>query len=205
MPWYYKICFIGTSSENSNYPNCQNHQTPSTKWVVTGAGRAFIGECRGFGGLWTHIKEAGFLETSSSMGWERKNHKAFVTEVIVSLFRLVLKKLIAQSAGSVEYIDFISTRGKTTWTSVLSMILNNLVVRLQSWSSDVCGVPYIAIVLWSTLALSVSTWEGPIYSYSTFKLCANQWLVLNWIIRNRTDHFYSVNNWLISNWIFSDT
>ena len=50
--------------------------------------------------------------------------------------------------------------------------------------------PFIAIALWSTLALSCGTWEGSIYGSNrkclTFKLRVNKWLMLIWIVWNRT-------------------
>ena len=41
------------------------------------------------------------------------------------------RKKFAQSAGAVEYTDSSLQRNKTPLTSVLEMILNNLMVRLQ--------------------------------------------------------------------------
>ena len=42
--------------------------------------------------------------------------------------------------GAVEYADNISTEGRPhTSKSVLDIILNHLIARLQSWSSVECG------------------------------------------------------------------
>ena len=50
-------------------------------------------------------------------------------------------KLIAQSAGAVEYTDYTSANGLVSSTSVLIMTLNNLMVRYQwCWSFGECGV-----------------------------------------------------------------
>ena len=57
--------------------------------------------------------------------------------------------------------------------SILDMMLNNLMVRLQFWSFGKSGVH---ITSKSTVTLSFSTCEGPIYGQielSNFLLCAN--------------------------------
>ena len=47
----------------------------------------------------------------------------------------ISKIISTQSSEAVEYADYISSGGKTLPTSVLDMTQNNLMLRLQSWSS----------------------------------------------------------------------
>ena len=63
-------------------------------------------------------------------------------------------------------------RSKTPPTSVLDITLNNLMVSLQ-WCQSLGNAeyPFIAIALRSILALSGSTWSGPIYGLNRTKLC----------------------------------
>ena len=69
---------------------------------------------------------------------------------------------------------------------VLDMALNNLILRLQSWSCGECRVPPLLPSLPGPFRPRVVAPDSVQLNNLTFKLNANKWLVLNWIVRNRT-------------------
>ena len=88
-----------------------------------------------------------------------------------------LKLVLAQLAGAVEYTDSISTGVGVKIPSNecpgynTKQFHGEAPVMLELWG------------MWSTPSLSLL--PGP-QNCLTFKLSANKWFVLNWIVRNRT-------------------
>ena len=65
-------------------------------------------------------------------------------------------KFAAHSVRAVKYTECLQ-RGKTPTIECPAMTLNDLMVRLQSWSTGECNVyPFVAVTPWSTLTWSDS-------------------------------------------------
>ena len=64
---------------------------------------------------------------------------------------------------------------------------------------------YLFLAIAARSSLARRSYLGVKYSCLTFKPSANKWLMLSWIVRNRTVWlFICVKKWLIFNWIISD-